>query len=174
MWITYWGRKISYKTLQMITQISNKLHNKLCQSQNALVFKDDKCIRIYQLWEGNNKFRWNGYFIKGPSKDAKAKYCYLIVFWIIQLLYFLIIAPFIFLKVSIILFAFTIWMLILTVVFSILTSIKDPGIIPRYPILKAINNGILPEKCAKPELDDDAFIFKIINNFFVKIKLLII
>lgn len=43
-----------------------------------------------------------------------------------------------------------------TIVFSILTSIKDPGIIPRYPILRAINNGIIPEKYTKPVVDTEA------------------
>lgn len=44
-------------------------------------------------------------------------------------------------------------MCISVIVFSILTTTKDPGIIPRYPILRALNNGIIPEKFAKPVID---------------------
>ena len=37
-----------------------------------------------------------------------------------------------------------------------MTTIKDPGIIPRYAILRALNNGIIPERFAKPILDNEA------------------
>lgn len=69
-------------------------------------------------------------------------------------MYFLLIAPYI-INLSIILFLFTACMFILTIVFSLLTAFKDPGIIPRYPILMAINNGVIPKKCARSETDSD-------------------
>lgn len=46
-------------------------------------------------------------------------------------------------------------MFFLTIVFSIITSVKDPGIIPRYPLLKALNDGVLPEKYTKPVADPE-------------------
>ena len=69
-------------------------------------------------------------------------------------MYFLLIAPYI-INISVILFSFTACMFILTIVFSLLTTFKDPGIIPRYPILMAINNGVIPKKCARSETDSD-------------------
>ena len=47
-------------------------------------------------------------------------------------------------------------MFLLTIAFSMLTSWSDPGIIPKYPILRAINNGVIPEKYAKPIVDGEA------------------
>ena len=117
--------------------------------------KEDKFIRICEIWNAKNGFSIKGLFIKGPKSDSKAKYFYWIVYGLIQLLYLLIISPYMF-KVSILLFTFNFWMLLLTISFSLMTSLSDPGIIPRYPILRAINNGVIPDKFSKPKIVGEA------------------
>ena len=46
-------------------------------------------------------------------------------------------------------------MLKLTISFSHMTSLSDPGIIPRYPTFQAINNGEIPDKFSKPKIDGE-------------------
>ena len=67
--------------------------------------KKDRFIRICEIWNAKNGFNIEGLFIKGPKLDSKAKYFYWIVNGLIQLLYLLIISPYMF-KVSILLFTF--------------------------------------------------------------------
>lgn len=113
----------------------------------------DRYIQIRNLWEAKNRFWCSGRFIRGPKSDNRAKYCYWIIFAAVKLLYFLVIAPYVCIHISYFLVIFTSGMFIMAIVFSIITSLSDPGIIPRYPILRAINNGIVPEKFAKPWSD---------------------
>lgn len=114
-----------------------------------------KYVQLKEIWDAKNNFWFFGYFIKGPNADRKAKYCYWISFSLIQVLYFSMIAPYLLLKVSYLLFTFNLVILLATLIFSAITSYKDPGIIPKYPILKAINDGFIPEKFKKPSSDQE-------------------
>lgn len=59
------------------------------------------------------------------------------------------IAPYLLLKISFLLPGFNLITFLATIVFSLVTSFKDPGIIPRYALLKAINEGVIPDKFTK-------------------------
>jgi ABC-type multidrug transport system fused ATPase/permease subunit len=116
----------------------------------------DKFVQVQKLWEGNNNFWLNGMLTRGPKRDNKAKYWYWISLSIVEILYFTMIAPYLIAKVSFILFGFKVCLTVATVVFSLITSYKDPGWIPRYAILRSINNGVIPERFSKPCDDNEA------------------
>ena len=130
----------------------NQPKKKITVKQNS---PTNKFIQIKKLWEAKNSFKWFGLFIKGPKNDNRSKYCYWVSFGIIQLLYFSMIAPYLLIKVSWLLFSFNFVMFFSTIVFSLITSYKDPGIIPRYPLLRAISNGEIPKKFCKDSDDGE-------------------
>lgn len=148
-----------------INKYENSPHNHL-NTKTSVIERDslgndssrdaNKYIQLRDVWEGRNRFWWYGKYIKGPKEDNKAKYWYWIVFIMVQMLYFLMVAPYVIRNISLLLFLFTTFMFLLTIVFSIITSVWDPGIIPRYAVLRAINNGIIPERYAKPILEMEA------------------
>lgn len=114
-----------------------------------------KCVQVRSIWEANNTFCLFGKFLKGPKTDWKSTWWYWISFMLVELLYFAILSPYLIIKVSYMMFCFNLIMSISTVLFSLVTSFKDPGIIPKYPILRAINNGIIPEKFTRLSLEGD-------------------
>ncbi|CAI2381782.1 unnamed protein product [Moneuplotes crassus] len=108
-----------------------------------------KYIQVKNLWDANNSFQFCGQFIKGPKSDNKSKYCYWISFGIIQLMYFSMLAPYLLMRVSPLLVGFNLIILVTTILLSVITSFKDPGIILRYPLMKALNDGLIPENFQK-------------------------
>ena len=113
-----------------------------------------KWVQVRSIWEARNEFWFFGNFIKGPKGDRRAVICYWATFSLVELLYFAILSPYLIMNVSYMMFWFNLAMSISTVLFSLISSWKDPGIIPRYAILRAINNGIMPDRFSKLSLEE--------------------
>lgn len=94
--------------------------------------------QLWQLWPGKNRFLWNGNIMIGPRGDNIQN----IVTWFIMLVllvsYFVFLAPYLWLNVSPIVPGLSAYFSLCTLFFMVMTSITDPGIIPRKSVWLAM------------------------------------
>lgn len=88
--------------------------------------------------------------MRGPKKDYKYNCCSWTLFMVIHLSYFVIIAPYS-LEISI----FSAIFGLISFILFLLCQFSDPGIIPRAPLLRLLNNGRVPEKFRNPLGNDE-------------------
>jgi len=111
----------------------------------------ERTHKLYEIWPGQNRFYCFGNCITGPSKDLK----YTILTWIIILIftgvYCVIAVPALLKGHALIIPVFSGVFLLLTIIFFLLTSLSDPGIIPRKEIFELF--GPVPLKYTARVLD---------------------
>eukprot|EP00826_Nyctotherus_ovalis_P033911 TRINITY_DN2770_c0_g1_i5.p1 TRINITY_DN2770_c0_g1~~TRINITY_DN2770_c0_g1_i5.p1 ORF type:complete len:322 (-),score=28.45 TRINITY_DN2770_c0_g1_i5:501-1466(-) len=92
--------------------------------------------RLYEIWPGRNRFWCFGRCVSGPTADCK----YVLITWGIilgfSLLYFVMIVPTLTSSLLLYIPVFSGVLFVLTVVFFLLTSLSDPGIIPRKELFE--------------------------------------
>jgi len=94
-------------------------------------------IPLYKIWPGNNRFYLNGKIMVGPKTDRISNCLAWILIVGITVLFFVLALPFLWKNVNIFLPLISIYLFISTVIFFLLTTLTDPGIIPRKCIWEA-------------------------------------
>lgn len=98
--------------------------------------KAPPCRRVYEVWPGRNRFCCFGRCISGPTGDCK----YVLITWGtilgFSLLYFVMVVPTLTSSLLVYIPVFSGVLFVLTVVFFLLTSLSDPGIIPRKELFE--------------------------------------
>ena len=106
------------------------------QSQPTTVPTAEAKRRLYTLWPGANRFFCFGRCITGPRRDIK----YTILMWSCilgcSLAYCALAVPILWFKVSVIFPCFSVILLLLSILFFLLTTCSDPGIIPRAEVFQ--------------------------------------
>jgi len=119
---------------------------------------DATTIPLYKIWPGNNRFFFGGKLMLGPKSDRLANFLAWFLIVGITVTYFTLATPFLWRKVSIFLPLISIYLFVSTIIFFILTSLTDPGIIPKKCVWEAkgevpwpYNGGIRQQNPEKPE-----------------------
>lgn len=94
--------------------------------------------RLYELWPGNNRFLLNGRVLLGPRADLVWVLGTWTVLFLAQVAFSVFVGPYLWTKVSIWLPLLSWLFFICTVLFLLLTSLTDPGILPRKIICDLI------------------------------------
>ena len=98
-------------------------------------------LKLYKLWLGNNRFYLNGKFMTGPKSDLYSHGFAWFMILTCGIVFFVIACPYLWNSVTPIIPLLEVYLFISTVVFLLLTTFTDPGIIPRKAIFE-INGGI--------------------------------
>jgi len=100
--------------------------------------------RVYEIWPGQNRFCCKGKCIFGRASDCK----YILITWgiilIFTILYCVIIVPTLITSKTLFIPIFSGVFFLLTIIFFLLTSLSDPGIIPRKEMFELF--GPVPEQ----------------------------
>ena len=118
-------------------------------------------IQLYMIWPGKNRFFFNGRAMLGPKGDQMSYLLSWSLIIVISFIYFLVAFSFVWKKVSVILSLMCIYLLVSVIVFFLLTSFTDPGIIPRkcvWEVKGAVPwpyNGQMKEEIQKEENNEE-------------------
>mmetsp|Transcript_14045 Transcript_14045/g.30408 ORF Transcript_14045/g.30408 Transcript_14045/m.30408 type:complete len:424 (+) Transcript_14045:382-1653(+) len=85
--------------------------------------------RVYEVWQGNEKFFCWGYLVAGPNWKASLGTAFLIV--APAAVFLALVAPYLMFEVHAIIMVFSCFLPTLSLIFLFLTACRDPGIIPR-------------------------------------------
>ncbi len=91
--------------------------------------------RLYELWPSKNRFPLKGFFIIGPKSDSPVTIGLYIALLLALSLYSYFIAP-LMIDLSLILFVAFYTSYTATIIFMLLTSMRDPSAIPSRPFLE--------------------------------------
>ena len=90
--------------------------------------------RLYELWPGNNQFLLNGRVLLGPRADMAWVVGTWTVLLLSQVAFSVFISPYLWTHVSAWLPVVSWYFFLCTILFILLTSLSDPGILPRKAI----------------------------------------
>lgn len=96
--------------------------------------------QLWEFWEGNNRFLCKGKFMTGPKKDNYHLIFTVIVAVLLPSVYLLAISKYIWNHVSPWILIFTVYFHLVSIVLFLLTTLTEPGIIPRKKLLIALGN----------------------------------
>lgn len=95
-------------------------------------------IRLYKIWPGKNKFYCYGFLMHGPEINGFAIVFFIKIFF--SAIFFGLVTPYLW-NYEIYYFPImTLILFLLTIFLMFITGCIDPGIIPRKPIIKKIDN----------------------------------
>ncbi|CAG9331814.1 unnamed protein product [Blepharisma stoltei] len=101
----------------------------------------DLCSKpLWELWPGKNRFFCKGKIMIGPSKDNFHLIFSALILIVIPISFFLFIADYLWCNVTIALPLLSAIFYIASIVFYLLTSLSDPGIIPRKKVFQALGD----------------------------------
>ena len=100
---------------------------------------------LFRIWEGNNRFWFNGSLMTGPPTDGTSNCFTWGAIIIVNIIFYSLAVPFLWNHVHPFFPILSSYLLCMTVGFLLLTSFTDPGIIPRKSILLA-TRGEIPER----------------------------
>jgi len=95
------------------------------------VSKSEDSVSLYKIWPGNNKFSLKGRIMRGPKSGRQSNLIAWIFLIVISLVFFGLIFHFLTKEITVIMPALSIYLFASTVLFFLLTSFTNPGIIPR-------------------------------------------
>lgn len=96
--------------------------------------KNRKNLKLYQVWPSNNRFLFKGRMIFGPKSDNCHYLFVLFLIFGITIAFCILVIPYLWTDISPILPCFIIYLFITTIVFLLLTTFTDPGIIPKKKV----------------------------------------
>jgi hypothetical protein len=98
--------------------------------------------RLYEFWPGNNRFLLNGRVLLGPRADLTWVLGTWTVLFLVQVAFSVFVGPYLWTKVSVWLPVVSWHFFICTVLFILLTSLSDPGILPRKTICDLLGGTV--------------------------------
>ena len=122
---------------------------------------EEMTIPLYKVWPGNNRFLFGGKLMIGPKSDQIPNFLAWFLIVGITVAYFVLAVPYLWNKVSIYLPMISIYLFVSTIIFFILTSLTEPGIIPKKCVWEAKGevpwpyNGGIKQNQEKPETESN-------------------
>lgn len=99
-----------------------------------LTEQNRKKVRLFEIWPSNNRFLFNGRVIYGPKSDCCHYVFVLFLIFGISLVFCVLVIPYLWTDISPILPCFIIYLFLSTIIFLLLTTFTDPGIIPKRKV----------------------------------------
>ena len=94
--------------------------------------------RLYEFWPGNNQFLFGGRVLLGPRADRSCVIATWTVLFLCQTAFSVFVTPYLWRNVSEWLPVLSWYFFLCTVTFLLMTSLSDPGILPRRKICELI------------------------------------
>jgi hypothetical protein len=114
----------------------------LIENKSVLNGEDDTVtVRLYEIWPGKNQFNLDGRLLRGPASDKNSFIFTWFVILTTSITFGLAICPFLWNEVSIVIPCFYAYLFLSTVVFLLLTTFTEPGIIPHKSIINFNKRG---------------------------------
>ena len=100
----------------------------------SLTEQNKKSVQLYQIWPSYNRFLFNGRIIFGPRTDCCHYTFVLFLIFGVTIVFCVLVIPYLWTDISPILPCFIIYLFISTIIFLLLTTFTDPGIIPKKKV----------------------------------------
>jgi len=105
------------------------------------ILRERDAVPLYEVWPGKNRFFCKGRLMTGPRSDRKTNIITWIVTLAISAIFFACGFSLLLGEVTLILPVLSVYLFICTVVFFLLASFTDPGIIPRKQVSELCGNN---------------------------------
>ena len=99
-----------------------------------LTEQNKKRVHLYQVWPSHNRFLFKGRVLFGPQSDCCHYVFVLFLIFGVTIVFCVIVIPYLWTDISPILPCFIIYLFISTIIFLLLTTFTDPGIIPKKKV----------------------------------------
>mmetsp|Transcript_20668 Transcript_20668/g.38515 ORF Transcript_20668/g.38515 Transcript_20668/m.38515 type:complete len:287 (+) Transcript_20668:24-884(+) len=104
-------------------------------------------FELWQFWPGKNQFCWRGRYIHGPESDR----AYYLSSWMVLIgvnaAFFVFVCPFLWMEVSPSIVLISAYLCLTSILFFLLTTFTEPGIIPRRTVFEL--SGAVPDEYSR-------------------------
>jgi len=129
-------------TINLPSQINIQQGNKINEQTNSTSSKISNSLFLYKVWPSKNSFYFKGRIMTGPKADITPNLIGWLFILVPSLIYYGLVFKYILKDVTLIMPFLSTYLFLCTVIFLILTSFTEPGIIPRKSIWEI--NGEIP------------------------------